>query len=164
MKTSDIEQIIKNNPHTVFYRSAGYKEYFTIEGFTFEQRTKYAQPTKVAITRGVHISIDSAENTATICIAPQTQTRTLTQITGTSHANADAMQKAVVKARILVEAEREVRAKNHANLGIVGGDIRAAFDNHNIDINWNTIQVSPNNLTLTLTLEQAQALLNIIEG
>ena len=162
MKTSDIEQIIKNNPHTVFYRSAGYKEYFTIEGFTFEQRTKYAQPTKVAITRGVHISINNFDNTTTICIAPQTQTRTLTQITGTAYACADDMQIAVVKARLAVQAEREVRAKNHASLTSLAKDYKIAFDNHGIDVTYKTIDTNSQHLTLTLTLEQAQALLNII--
>lgn len=160
MKTSDIERIIKYNPHTVFYRKGGYKDYFTIEGFTFDLRTKYSQPTKVAITRGVHISIDSKTNTATICIAPQTQTRTLTQVEGTAYACADDMQDAVLEAHLADQDAREQRAKKHAELDTIGECFRAVCDNHNIHINWNTIHTSPSGITLTL--EQAQALLNII--
>ena len=162
MKTSDIEQIIKDNPHTIFYGSAGYKKYFTIEGFTFEQRAKYTQPTKVAITREVHISIDNEENTATIRIASVTTTRTLNQVESSRYANAEEMRNAVVKARLADQAAREVRAKNHASLASLGDNYRAAFDNHNIDIRWNTIHVNSSHITLTLTVEEAQALLNII--
>jgi hypothetical protein len=164
MKTSDIEQIIKDNPNTVFYRSTSYKEYFTIEGFTFEQRTRYSAPTKVAITRGIFISIDDATNEGTICIAPVTTTRTLNQIESSRYANAEEMRKATVKARILDQATREQRAKNHASLASLHDNYRTAFANHNIETTYGTITNNSYALTLTLTLEQAQALLNIIEG
>lgn len=162
MKTADITQIIEANPQAIFYHKNS-RYYFTIEGFTTTQRTKYATPTKVAITRGVVIRIDG-NNEGTISIDKETRNLTLTTIGHQLYENAEAMRKSQIKARITEQAAKEIRAKRHTDLAELCTAYNTAFDHHEIKTTWGTIHADSDHLTIKLTLEQAQALLNIIEG
>ena len=163
MKASEITQIIEANPQAIFYHKT-IRRYFTIEGFTTKQRTRYATPTKVAITRSVWISVNE-NNEGVIKIATDTDTTVLTSIGGESHTSADAMCKSMVKAAITDQAVRAKMADNAAVIKSLATNYIDAFAHHEIATTWKTIQGQSNGeLVLTLTIAQAQALLCLIEG
>ena len=162
MKTSEITQIIEANPQAIFSHKSNNSK-FIIEGFTTTQRRHYSTPVKVAITRSVWISInDNGEGT--IKIAEQTHTCALPSILGALHTNPEAFCKSQVKARIMDLATQETRAKRHANFAELSTNMSLAFAHHEIETTWGTIRADSDHLTIKLTIEQAQALLNIIEG
>jgi hypothetical protein len=162
MKASEITQIIEANPQAIFCHKSNNSK-FIIEGFTTTQRSRHATPTKVAITRSVWISIND-NNEGTIKIAEQVHTCALTSIAGECYSSPDAMCRGQIKARITEIATQETRAKRHANFAELSTNMSLAFAHHEIETTWGTIRADSDHLTIKLTLEQAQALLNIIEG
>jgi hypothetical protein len=164
MKATDITKIIEANPQTIFSHTAR-RSYFMIEGFTYTKPSKYrgTTPTKVAITRSVIIRIDG-NGEGTISIGTKTDNYTLTQIAGSVWNNPAEMCKAQVKSRIMEQATQDLRAKRHAEIAELSTNISLAFAHHQIETTWGTIRADSDHLTIKLTVEQAQALLNIIEG
>jgi hypothetical protein len=161
MKTTDITKIIEANPQAIFYHKTS-RYYFTIEGFTTTQRTKYATPTKVAITRGVVIRI--SDDQGTISIDKETRNLALTTIGGQMYDNPEAMRKSQLKTRAIEQATKETRAKRHTDLAEISTAYSTALAHHQIKTTWGTIHADSDHITLKLTIEQAQALLIIIKG
>ena len=118
----------------------------------------------MAITRSVWISLDE-NGEGTIKISDTRTNYTLTQICGEAYANAEVMCKMRVKSHLMDQVTRAKMADNAAVIKSLATNYIDAFAHHEITTTWKTIQGQSNGeLVLTLTIEQAQALLCLIEG
>jgi hypothetical protein len=162
MKTSEITSIIEDNPQQIFVH-ASRTSYFTIEGFTEIKRYGSYTPTKVAITRSVYISLD-ANGKGTISEAKNTSHTTFNQIWSTGYENAEMLLTAHEMKFQQHKIKERQKAITHAKVADLCGQFKQAFADHNIQTTWGSISSTTEHLTLTLTPEQAQTLLNLIKA